>query len=350
VAIDSNRERDLIREALTCSRQLEGHDVKRILVKAILATIATGTAPAVLADVEVQTFAAGTPARAAEVNQNFTNVKNAIELAERRIEDLQERIAGLETSLQTLLALGEVLSVETFDGVTTVTLTGVNLQVLNGLGRTESVNGAGNLIIGYDEPNFLTDQSFCSLDRNDAGDLIEDGTACIAAGGEFGPIHKSGSHNLIVGSQNNYSSAGAIVAGKHSTSNALYASVLGGVRNRAGNSFATVLGGQENAALGNSSSVAGGNFNTTRGQHASVSGGRRNVASGSASSIAGGNQNVASGNTASITGGTENIAEGIFAVAVGGFRNNARANTSTILGGQSRTLDDNTGTIPSVTP
>ncbi len=248
------------------------------------------------------------------------------------------------------MALSDVMTIESLNGVQTVTLSGVNFQVINGRGLTESVNGAGNIIIGYDEANRLTDQSYCSLDRNTAGTLIEDGTACIAAGGVFGPVHKSGSHNLIVGSQNNYASAGAIVAGKHSTSNALYASVLGGVRNHAGNFLATVVGGQENVALGNSSTVAGGNFNTTRGQHATVSGGQRNLASGGAAAIAGGSQNVASGIASSITGGTENIAAGIFAVVVGGLRNNAQANTSTILGGQSRTLDDNTGTIPAIAP
>ena len=324
--------------------------MKRISLSLAIAAIVAGSATPVVAEVVVHTFEPGTPARAADVNQNFTNVKKAVELAERRLATLQERVEDLEASLEKLMALSDVMTIQSLNGVQTVTLSGVNFQVINGRGLTESVNGAGNIIIGYDEANRLTDQSYCSLDRNAAGTLIEDGTACIAAGGVFGPVHKSGSHNLIVGSQNNYASAGAIVAGKHSTSNALYASVLGGVRNRAGNFLATVVGGQENVALGNSSTVAGGNFNTTRGQHATVSGGQRNLASGGASAIAGGSQNVASGIASSITGGTENIAAGIFAVVVGGLRNNAQANTSTILGGQSRTLDDNTGTIPAIAP
>jgi hypothetical protein len=327
-----------------------GAHMKRISLSLIVGSIIAGNAMPVAADVELQTFAAGTPARAADVNQNFTNVKTAVELAERRLATLQERIEDLEASLEKLMALSDVMSVQALNGVQTVTLSGVNFQVINGRGLTESVNGAGNIIIGYDEANRLTDQSYCSVDRNDAGTLIENGTACIAAGGVFGPVHKSGSHNLIVGSQNNYSSAGAIVAGKHSTSNALYASVLGGVRNRASNFLATVVGGQENVALGNSSTVTGGNFNTTRGQHATVSGGMRGVASGAASAIAGGSQNVASGTASSISGGTENVATGIFSVVVGGLRNNAEANTSAILGGQSRTLDDNTGTIPAISP
>ena len=324
--------------------------MKRISLTLAVAAVVAGIAMPVAAEVEVQTFAAGTPARAADVNQNFTNVKTAVELAERRLAALQERIQDIEASLEKLLALSDVMSIQPLNGVPTVTLSGVNFQVINGAGLTESVNGAGNIIVGYDEANRLTDQSYCSLDRNPAGTLLEDGNACIAAGGVFGPVHKSGSHNLVVGSQNNYSSAGAIVAGKHSTSNALYASVLGGVRNRASNFLATVAGGQENVALGNSSVVVGGSFNSTRGTHATVSGGQRNVANGGSTAIAGGSQNVASGTSSSITGGTENSTTGIFAVVVGGVRNNAQANTSAILGGQSRTLTDNTGTIPAIVP
>jgi hypothetical protein len=324
--------------------------MKKIPLRLVVAALIAGTAMPVAAEVEIQAFEAGTPARAADVNRNFTNVKTAVELAERRLAALQERVEDLEASLEKLMALSDAMTIQSLNGVQTVTLSGINLQVINGLGLTESVNGAGNIIVGYNEPNRLTDQSYCSRDRNQAGALLEDGTACIAAGGVFGPVHQSGSHNLILGSQNNYSSAGAIVAGKHSTSNALYASVLGGVRNRASNFLATVLGGQENVALGNSSTVAGGNFNTTRGQHASVSGGMRGIASGAASAVTGGSQNVAAGTASSISGGTENTATGIFAVVVGGVRNNALANTSTILGGQSRTLDDNTGTIPAIAP
>lgn len=324
--------------------------MKRIsLSLAIAAVLAAASMPAA-AEVELQTFAAGTPARAADVNQNFANVKTAVELAERRLASLQERVEDLEASLGKLMALSDVMSIQSLNGVQTVTLSGVNFQVINGLGFTESVNGAGNIIVGYDEANRLTDQSYCSFDRNDAGALIEDGTACIAAGGVFGPVHKSGSHNLVVGSQNNYASAGAIVAGKHSTSNALYASVLGGVRNRSSNFLATVVGGQENIALGNSSTVLGGNFNTTRGPHATIAGGTRGVANGGFSVISGGSQNETLGTGSAISGGTENTATGIFAVVVGGVRNNAQANTTSILGGQSRTLDDNTGTIPQILP
>src|SRR5262245_20744675 len=34
----------------------------------------------------------------------------------------------------------------------TIRITGVNVQVVNGLGATETTNGVGNLVIGYNEP------------------------------------------------------------------------------------------------------------------------------------------------------------------------------------------------------
>ena len=107
------------------------------------------------------------------------------------------------------------MTIQPINGVQTVTLSGVNFQVINGRGLTESINGAGNIIIGYDEANRLTDQSYCSLDRNAAGTLLEDGQRRASRPAAYSARSTNqGSHNLIVGSQNNYASAGAIVAGK----------------------------------------------------------------------------------------------------------------------------------------
>lgn len=212
--------------------------------------------------------------------------------------------------------LNDVLRIDAVNGVRTVQLSGVNLQVVNGLNFTDGINGAGNVIIGYNEENRLTDQFYCSVGLGPDEVLAEDAAGCSAVGGVFAPIHKSGSHNLVMGTQNNYSSAGGIVAGKNNTINFRFASVLGGVRNRATGFLSTVLGGHDNLALGNSSTV---------------SGGRRNQA------IAG---------TSSVSGGTENKAVGIFSSVSGGLRNTATANTTSILGGQSHTATDNTGTIP----
>ena len=36
-------------------------------------------------------------------------------------------------------------------GKPTIQISGANLQLVNGSGSTETLNGAGNLVIGYDE-------------------------------------------------------------------------------------------------------------------------------------------------------------------------------------------------------
>ena len=50
-----------------------------------------------------------------------------------------------------MLALRDVLAVDSGAACRTVTVTG-NLQIVNGMGRTNTTNGCGNLIIGYNEP------------------------------------------------------------------------------------------------------------------------------------------------------------------------------------------------------
>ena len=136
---------------------------------------------------------------------------------------------------------------------TDVTLTGYNLHIVNGLGSTGTLNGLGNLVIGY---NAL---------GNDQG---------------VGDV-RTGSHNLILGDQNSYSSFGGLVAGKDNVISGQYASVSGGRRNMASGFIA---------------SVSGGVFNTASGEYSSVSGGGRNTASGGVASISGGYLKVQSNN------------------------------------------------------
>ena len=132
----------------------------------------------------------------------------------------------------------------------TVLISGANLQVVSGEGSTDAtVNGTGNIIIGYDEDNF-------------DGDAI-----------------KSGSHNLVVGEGHTYSSYGGIVVGYHN-------SITG--------EYSSVLGGYDNTASGPASSVSGGASNTASGFYSSVSGGEGNIASGYYSSASGGSHNTAS--------------------------------------------------------
>ena len=83
---------------------------------------------------------------------------------------------------------------------TELTLSGVNVHIVNGdeSMATDSTNGLGNLIIGYNDSN-----------------------STLAA-------INSGSHNLVLGRANQYSSFGGIVGGVNNVISGAYATVLGG--------------------------------------------------------------------------------------------------------------------------
>jgi len=168
-----------------------------------------------------------------------------------------------------------------------VTLSGYNLRIVSGSGSTSdgtvdsgnnpipgtALTGLGNVIIGY---NALR------------GDNTDD---------------RTGSHNLIVGDQNTYSSFGGLAIGVNHTLSGPYASITGGYGNVASGFAASVSGGQGNAAQGQGASISGGASNQASGFCSSVSGGYNNSASGGFSSVSGGLSNTASGAFSSIGGG-----------------------------------------------
>lgn len=83
-----------------------------------------------------------------------------------------------------------------------------------------------------------------------------------------------------------------------------YATISGGVANKASSGFATVGGGYGNTASGSSATIGGGESNTASGSFdATVSGGNSNTASGSSATVGGGVGNTASGNYSAIPGG-----------------------------------------------
>jgi hypothetical protein len=153
---------------------------------------------------------------------------------------LAHRVAALEKLLKHFSREGREIFI-----------TGANLHIVNGLGRTSCTddagepipdcpNGLGNLIVGYNETR--------------------------------GEDIRTGSHNGVVGIQHNFSSFGGLVVGEFHT--------LSG-------DFAVVSGGQSNTASGSHSSVSGGQGNIASGDHASVGGGFFTTASGFASWAAG---------------------------------------------------------------
>lgn len=177
-------------------------------------------------------------------------------------EQQQEAIDALTARLDTLenenQALADRLAcVSNTSNDTELVFEGCNVHVRNGVGATDSFNGFGNFIVGYNEDGFVTKD-------------------------------RTGSHNLVVGERHTYSSYGGLVVGLENS--------VTGIN-------ATVSGGRNNEASGDQSSVSGGNVNTASGGRSSVSGGSRNTASGDFSSVSGGLINEASGIQSSILGG-----------------------------------------------
>jgi hypothetical protein len=226
--------------------------------------------------------------------------------------DLEQRLAALETLLAHFSRQGnEVL------------ITGANLHIVNGLGRTdctdaqgepmaECPNGLGNVIVGYNEPR----------------DTPE--------GGEDRNV-RTGSHNVVVGPQHNYSRVGGLVVGVWNESSGDFAAVSGGRFNTASGFAAAVSGGSLNTASGAFAAVSGGTVNTASGSEAVVSGGTMNMASEFATAVSGGCCHAASGVLAVVSGGTHNTASGVAAAVGGGYGNTASDELSAVSGGRHRT-------------
>ncbi|HEV7609987.1 MAG TPA: hypothetical protein VGO61_21820 [Steroidobacteraceae bacterium] len=303
---------------------------RKVLGAAIAAIL--GISHAAHADVVLHEFKAGQPARASDVNGNFNNLKNAVEAAQRENNELRGQLKDLKATLASVIALKDALSVESVNGVRTVRLTGVNLQVVNGTNSTELVNGAGNLIVGYDEPNIGT-RIVCSLATDANGNSLTNEAKCLGAGGTVAVPQKSGSHNLVMGTQNSYSSAGGIVGGSGNFITAPFASNLGGTGNFASGRFAVNVAGTGNHPSGLTAATLAGANNTASGSNASVSGGSSNTASSVGTTVSGGSSNAASGPQSNVSGGIDNISSGPFSHVSGGGNNNSTGATSTIAGG-----------------
>jgi hypothetical protein len=95
-------------------------------------------------------------------------------------------------------------------GKPTIEFSGANVQIVNGEGSTQTANGGGNLIIGYDE----------------------------------NPGQQTGSHDVIVGPEDGYTSYGSIIGGRDNKALAPY-DFVAGLANTAEASFSSILGGKE---------------------------------------------------------------------------------------------------------
>jgi hypothetical protein len=169
----------------------------------------------------------------------------------KRKDDNDKAIAGLAQRIRTLeRKLKHVTSELNEAGRPELVITGANLRIINGLGRTDCgtedtpledcPNGLGNLIVGYDEERGSGDASI-----------------------------RTGSHNVVIGTQHNFSSFGGLVVGLLNTIAGRFSSVTGGSFNTAAGDFSSISGGQGTVeggvALGRFSSISGGLSNRALG-------------------------------------------------------------------------------------
>jgi hypothetical protein len=272
------------------------------------------------------TFQSGATAMASEVNENFTAVKSALDDNYDRIAELEALVAALQSRIEELeesnvMALDDYVSVDDDARGPLVQFSGVNVQVVNGMGDTGTINGLGNLVVGYDEENV-----WGSYHCSDGG--YDNQTDCEAAGETWADSFKTGSHYLVLGSQNSYSRYGGIVAGTHNYARGAYSTVTGGSGNNAAAETSSVTGGRLNTASGFSSIVSGGVTNEASGQDSIVSGGQQNIASGSYSSVGGGIYNHATNAFSSVSGGQSNTASGNYSSVSGGYNHEASGNNN----------------------
>lgn len=232
---------------------------------------------------------------------NNGKLQARIAALEAAISTLQSRINDLETQLTGYQALFDYVTVDLneINGLAGphVIFSGANVHIQSGSGDTSdslSPIGLGNLIIGYNEEN------------------------------QYEPAPRTGSHNLVVGSEHEYISYGGFVAG---------------FRNHVTGAASSVSGGTVNTASGANSSVSGGATNTASGAYSWVSGGQSSTASGLFSSVSGGRTNTAGGDFSSVSGGYGNTPSGVASSVSGGYRNTVSGNYSSISGGKEIVVD-----------
>lgn len=265
---------------------------------------------------DIATLTAALDSLSASVDDNtgdITSLSASAASFSSGLAAVESDVSDLSDDVSDLSGVADLLTYVSVDTSTdSVIFEGANVFVQSGSGSTSStVNGLGNLIVGYNETS-----------------------------GE----DQSGSHNLVVGKYQEFSSYAGVVFGYGGEVSAPFATVTGGIYNTASGSYSSVHGGVYSTASGSYSSVSGGYGNTASGSSSAVSGGYNNTASGNYSAISGGHENYGLGDWSSILGGAYNTAgksdgTGDVAVAVGGRNNNATNNSSVVVGGSSNTTD-----------
>ena len=145
-----------------------------------------------------------------DVTGQIADLRARLDTLTKQITVLTAQLATVQVTLQPIRRVG-----------TDVIIEGANLHLRNGSGRTESNNGLGNLIVGYNE-------------RGEA------------------PL-QTGSHNVVVGREHSFASHGGIVVGSRATATQPFSVYFAGQKLKA-NTVTTDLNSQ------NSTEVRGGSI------------------------------------------------------------------------------------------
>jgi hypothetical protein len=246
------------------------------------------------------------------VHQEIAELRQAVAALTKQVHALQSALDSQRQTINNLQASvldhSNKLQFVTVVG-TEMYVTGANLNIRDGSGATSGIleapyvanpTGLGNLIIGYNENGL----SPCS--------------GCLAQ-----PVRqRTGSHNLILGVDNGYTSIGGIVVGFSNSVSSPYAVITGGAFNAANGMFSAISGGENNFAGDEAASVRGGMLNKANGRFSAVSGGAENTASNESASVSGGSAGIASGSFSSVSGGTGNtVSAQSSSISGGGFVN-----------------------------
>lgn len=198
--------------------------------------------------------------------------------------------------------------------VKTLRISDLNVQIVNGLNSTETINGLGNLIIGYNE---------LQISNN----------------------NRTGSHNLIAGSNNDYTNYASIVAGLNNVALSNYSAILSGTENTVNANGSCVVGGSENIVSPKpnngfpASIIVGGQWNNTTSDHCVIIGGGFNIIDGLSPGINSGRWSVIVGG-GGVTATNGNLMQGAMSVIVGGGKQLITdvVSSSIIVGGRENVI------------
>jgi len=240
-----------------------------------------------------------TEARVTGLEADLGVVETTIAAHETQITDLETDVTAHEGQL---VALEEKTASMTATA-TDVYFTGVNVNVRSGSGSTiGTVNGRGNLVIGYGEPRT---------------------TGAL----------QTGSHNLIMGFHNNYTRYAGIVGGNNNSITGNYASVLSGSLNEASGPESVIVTGTRGSATNTTAAILAGYENTASGYRSAVVSGWINNAAGSYSVVVSGHTNTATGTQSSVLGGRTNNAQTADSSVGGGLSQTAATSSRFIAQG-----------------